>query len=302
MDSFVKIDPKLIDVKLPEHDGYPDELAKGDTRDVLWDVCGSSSREFPKSLWIEPKDWAAKARENDLHKTWPMNWIDRYTNQTPTHECTCHSLTRAMEGARNRQRGVKFPDGPKRDFRYEDSAKFGSVWISPLSVYSEANPRQWGGAGIRQVLEIAVRRGALPETIQPRDYGFKHSLVGTTGRGGKNQASGSWVAVRNFPAGWEETAKWFKPLEVIFPESWEQAVCLVLHGYFVCVGRSGHAIPWGQAMFEGDSFKSMAYPDSYDVTRYDSLGTVRSAWRGSFAIATMTTPDNWLDPAGALAL
>jgi hypothetical protein len=82
---------------------------------------------------------------------------------------------------------------------------------------------------------------------------------------------------------------------VIFPESWEQAVCLVLHGMFVGVGRSGHAIPWGQWMPDR---QVMAYPDSYDVTRYDSLRVVQSAWRGAFAIATMTTPDDWLKPAG----
>jgi hypothetical protein len=42
----------------------------------------------------------------------------------------------------------------------------------------------------------------------------------------------------------------------------------------------------------------MAYPDSYNVTRYDSDQTARSAWRGSFAIATVTLPDDWSRPAG----
>lgn len=302
MSAFEKIDPALIDAPLdPDlltdgQSGYPDELAAEDTPDALRDACGAASREFPESLWIDPKDWADKARDNDKYFTWPINYIDRYTNQNPTHECTCHSLRANAEGARNRQRGVSFPDGPKAGFRYDESTKYGSVWLSPLSVYAEANPRQWGGANVRQVMEIACRRGMLPEKIQPYEYNLKHQLQGTTGKGNSNQSRGSWVSVRNFPEGWENTAKWFKPLEVIFPGSWEEAVCLVLNGMFVSVGRNGHAVPWGKWNIES---QVMAYPDSYDVTRYDSLRTVKSAWQGAFAIATMTAPDDWMKPAGA---
>lgn len=298
----MKIDHALIDVPSNEisqspdgHGGYTDVLKAGDTKDVLKQVCGSASRDFPQHLWIEPRDWAAKEAENDQYKTWGLNYVDRFTNQDPTHECTCHSLSRAAESCRNRQRAISYPDGPVKDFRYSESATSGSVWLSPLSIYAEANPGQWGGAGVQQVLEIAIRRGFLPEKIQPRDYGFKHQLQGTTGRGGKNQSSGSWVRVSNFPDGWQETAKWFMPQEVIFPDSWEQAVCLVLAGYIVCVGRNGHAIPWA---FWNDAEKVMGYIDSYDVVRYDSLRTVKYAAEGGFAIASMTTPDDWNKPAG----
>lgn len=296
MNSFDPIDPALIDVVLDDHDGYPDNLAAEDTPDALRDACGSASREFPQSMWIEPKDWADKARENDQHKTWPLNYLDRFTHQGNSHECTSHSLSRNAEGARNRQRAISFPDGPQKDRRYQESAESGSVWLSPLSVYAEANPRQYGGANVRQVLEIACRRGMLPEKVQPREYGFKHAIQGTAGgTEAMNQSNGSWLRVSSFPAGWQETAAWFKPLEVIFPESWEQAVCLVLNGLLVSVGRSGHAIPWAQW---NPSQQVMGYPDSYNVVRYDSLRTVKSAWQGAFAIATMTTPDDWNKPAG----
>lgn len=303
IDSFTPIDPALIDVPSPEialspdgHPGYTPEMEAGDTTDAIKDCCGAASRDFPQALWIEPSDWADKARENDKYKTWPMNYVDRYTNQNPTHECTAHSLRANFEACRNRMRAVNFADGPKKGFRYEESAVSGSVWLSPLSIYAEANPRQWGGANVRQVMEIACKRGMLPEKIQPHDYGFKHDLVGTTGQGNNNQSSGNWVSVSRFPEGWQETAKHFKPLEVIFPGSWEEAVCLVLHGYAVSVGRSGHAIPWMQW---NPTSQVMAYPDSYDVTRYDSLRTVKSAWGGSFAIASVTVPDDWSKPAGA---
>lgn len=294
MNSFAPIDPALIDVVLPPS-GYPDHLAAEDTRDALVDVCGDAARDFPKELWIEPANWADKARDNDKYHTWGLNYLDRYTNQNPTHECTCHSLRANAEAARNRQRGVIYSEGPKKDFRYPESATSGSVWLSPLSVYAEANPRKSGGANVRQVLEIAAKRGFLPDTLQPREYGFKHAVVGTSGKGNSNQSGGKWVAVGQFPQGWEQTAAWFKPLEVIFPESYEQAVCLVLHGRLVSVGRSGHAVPWAQW---NAAEKAMAYPDSYDVTRFDSERTAKSAWQGSFSIATMTTPDDWLKPAG----
>lgn len=289
------IDQSLIDVTLPPS-GYTLEMEAGDTTDAVRDACGSAARDFPKSLWIEPEDWADKARDNDKYKTWPINYIDRFTNQDPTHECTCHSLRTNAEAARNRQIGLIYPDGPKKDFRYSESGNVGSVWLSPLSVYAEANPQQWGGANVRQVMEIACKRGILPDKIQPHEYGFKHALQGTTGRGNSNQSSGSWVPLSQFPAGWQETAAWFKPLEVIFPESWEQSICLVLHGRVVSVGRNGHAVPWGK----WDAAQQvMAYTDSYDIVRYDSLRTVKSAWQGAFSIDSMTAPDDWSKPAGA---
>jgi len=134
----------------------------------------------------------------------------------------------------------------------------------------------------------------LPDTTQPRDYGFRHAIHGTSGKGNANQSGGRWLPLSQFPDGWQETAKLFKPLEVIFPESYEEAVCCVLHGLLVSVGRNKHAVPWAQWM-AGE--RAMAYPDSYDVVRYDSERTARSAWRGSFAIVTMTTPDDWNNPA-----
>jgi hypothetical protein len=303
IDSFSRIDPALIDAPLDPalltdgHPGYTPKMEAEDTTDAVRSVCGAAARDFPPEMWIEPRLWAEWGKKNDEYQTWGMNYLDRYTNQQPTHECTCHSLIRNFEAARNRQRGIKFPNGPKKGFRYPESSK-GSVWLSPLSVYNEANPGQWGGANVRQVLEIACKRGILPDKTQPFEYGFKHAVQGTTGSGNQNQSSGPWMSVRNMPAGWEETAKWFMPDEVIFPESWEQAVCLVLHGLLVSVGRNGHAIPWA---LWNDAEQAMAYPDSYDVTRYDSLSTVKRAWQGAFAIRTVTAPDDWMNPVGVIA-
>lgn len=292
--SFSLVDSKLIDHVLAEHDGYPDELAAEDSRDTLWDASGDAAREFPQHLWIEPRDWADAARQNDQHKTWPINWLDRFTNQSPTHECTCHALRAIAEACRNRQRGIILGP-PVAGQRLPISAQSGSVWLSPLSIYAEANPRQRGGASTRGVLGIAQRRGFLPETIQPRDWGFRHAIVGTAGRGGVNQAAGSWVPLSRFPDGWEATARHFRPLEIIIPDSAEQIVCLVLHGLAVGAGRSGHAIPY--AVYNPVQ-QLLGYVDSYDVVRWDSMRMVRAAVGSAYAIASMTTPDDWEHPAG----
>lgn len=293
----MSINPALVDVTLPP-DGYPpEEQAQDFAAGVMAAMCaeaGAIVTEFPQHLWIEPKDWPDAARDNDVNHTWPLDYIDRFTNQNPTHECTCHAYRAVFEAAWNRQRRIAIgPPVPRQ--RLPTSAQSASVWISPLSVYAEANPGQWGGAGVRQILSIAAKRGALPEPIQPREYGFKHTLHGTTGEGGINQATGPWVSVSRFASGWLETAKFFRPLEYIFPDSYEQTVCLVLHGYAVGVGRAGHSIPY---MRWKPADNVMEYTDSYDVFRYDSVSRIRSTVGGSYAIVSTVTPDDWLKPAG----
>jgi hypothetical protein len=295
IDSFAPVDPALVDVVLPEHDGYPDEIAAADTPDAMRDACGAAARDFPDGLWIDAKDREDKARENDKNKTWGINYLDRFTNQDPSHECTCHALRASAEAARNRARGLIFSGGPVKGKRYEESAR-GSVFLSPLSVYPIANPRRYGGAGCIQVLDISCRNGFIPDKIQPAEYGFKHTLQGTTGRGGINQSSGAWITERQFPDGWKETAKHFKPLEIIVTTDWEQALCMLLHGIVLGYGRKGHAVP---PSFWNVASNVYGYTDSYDLVRYDSASTFRSAVRsGVYGIVTMTTPDDWMKPAG----
>lgn len=296
------IDPSLIDVVLPQHDGYPPELASEDTRDQLMSAAtdaGAVVTAFPSHLWIEPRDWPEVARQNDINRTWPADYLDRFTNQGAgnggysTHECTTHAFRAVFEAARNRQRRIAVGPPVPRE-RLPTSATSASVWISCLSLYAEANPGQWGGANVRQILSIAARRGCLPDRIQPREWNFKHAIQGTCGAGGVNQSRGSWLPVSQFPAGWQETAKHFRPLEYIFPESWEQTVCLVLHGFAVGVGRSGHSIPYTRWIPDQ---KLMEYPDSYDVLRYDSVNNIRNTVGGSYAIVSTTVPDDWEHPA-----
>lgn len=297
------IDPKLIDVTLPDETGYPSDIAAEDKRDVMMAMvqeAGATVTAFPDSWYIDPNDWDDAARDNDKYNTWPDSYLDRFTNQGSgnggysTHECTTHSLVKLAESARNRARAIAVgPPVPLK--RLEASATSASVWFSCLSIYAEANSREWGGAGVRQVLSIAARRGFLPDKIQPKDYGFAHTLQGTCGAGGVNQSRGPWVPLSKFPSGWQETSKHFRPLEYIFPETWEQSVCLVLRGIGVGVGRDGHAVPHMRWMPQE---KLMRYPDSYDIYRYDSINRIKATVGGSFGIVSFITPDDWNKPAG----
>jgi len=301
MSPLPTITSQLIDVTLPWDSGYPDKYKAADTTQAMRDAAGEAGAvvtDFPNHLWIEPKDWKEWSDRNDELGLWALDYRDRFTNQGSgnggysTHECTCHCLVACIESCRNRQRAIKVGP-PVAGQRLPISAQSASVWLSPLSVYAEANPDQWGGAYVRGTLAIAARRGVLPDKIQPREYSFQHTLHGTCGAGGINQSRGPWTPVSRFPAGWEKTAANFRVLEYIFPDSWEQTICLVLHRFSVGVGRAGHSIPY-QRWVHSQSL--MAYPDSYDVVRYDSLSRVRSTVGGSYAVVSVVTPDDWNEP------
>lgn len=283
-----------IDVVLSEPSGYPVEVSREDTREAMMAACGDAFKAIPNHLFIPKNERADRARFNTENGLWAMNRIDRYTNQgggrtkdgksaQGTHECTAHGFCYNWTAARNRHRAIIYPDGPKDEFRYPESAKFGSLFPSPMSLYNEANPSIWGGASIKSILNIATRRGLLPDLIQPGGIKFKHAMAGTMGVGNSNQSHGEWVPVRNMPEGWEETAEFLKPDEVYFPSDVDEAICLLLHGYAITVGRNGHCITWG--MWDADR-NIFPYPDSYDVTRADSYNTARGCAGGGYTVAS----------------
>lgn len=296
---------EIVDVVLPQHDGYPDDLAKLDTYPAMRGAVEefAAVTDFPQSLYIEPARWKERAQMNDELGLWAGNFIDRYTHQGNSHECTSHALRCVGESCWNRQRRIAL-GGPQVEKRLPVSAESASVWFSCISIYAEANPKQWGGANCQQVCKIAAARGFLPDIIQPKDYGFKHFMCGTCGgHPTVNQSNGSWPGFsngtfRNPPSGWidsnwRETAKHFRPLEYVFPRSTEEFVCLLLHGYAIGVGRSGHSVPIIGVKYDG-SKRYYPYFDSYNRTLYDSS----AYYSGSYCILTMTQPDDWSKPAG----
>lgn len=306
--SDLPITNAMVDVVLNHDSGYPDELARLDSPEAMCAAFGDTNREFPDSLWIEPRDRKAKAEENDRLGLWAADYIDRYTNQGggnggySTHECTTHALRAVAEACWNRQRRISL-GGPKVGERLPISEESASVWFSCLSIYAEANPREWGGANCQQVCRIACERGFLPDHTQPKNYGFKHTLQGTCGAGGVNQSRGNFPGwsgstFRNPPSTWEdsdwrETAKHFKPLECVYPRNTDEFQCLLLHGYAIGIGRSGHSVPIVGMKYEG-SRVYYPYFDSYDRLLYDS----RAYYSGAYSILTMTAPDDWSKPAG----
>ena len=304
----MSIDPKLIDIDFIEHDGYPENLAAEDTPDVLRcaaaDV-GVTIVPCPKH-WIVPrKDWVEIQKLGERNRTRPIDFLDRFTNQSPTHECTSHGGQAVFTMARNRQRRIVC--GPPKAGEMP-SVKSASVWLSCLSVYAEANPRERGGAMVRDILEISGRRGWLPDIIQPRPWKFRHAMQGTRGGGNVCQSSGEFPGWRNgnfirIPDGWDddrwlETSKHFRPLEIVVPDSFEEAVCLLLGGEEAMgiplhTGGRGHSIPYSFVDAENEV---IGYADSYNVIRYDSFRNARLS--GIYGIVSVTTPDDWDNPAG----
>lgn len=277
-----EFDQRLVDWVPAEETGYSAEVAR---LDGIASFAAAGMVDFPNHLWIEPKHWKDYARENDEYKTWPDDYRNRFTNQSPTHECTCHSLLQNMEIAWNRQR----------------KSKADAVYLSALSVYAEANPRIRGGASVVGVMQIAMRRGMLPDVNGPRGRGTQADIFNaalTCSAGNSERDGGPWVPVNRFPSGWENTARHFRPLEVINVETWEQHCCLVLQGYCVSNGRSGHAIPHVRIVWrDGELFSQ--YSDSYDLYRYDSVRSIKSGANYAYAIASTTVPDDWKRPAGS---
>lgn len=257
-----------------------------DTEDTVETFSAAGVIDFPDSYWIDPKDWEDKARENDKYGTWAEDYSNRFTNQSPTHECTCMALLQCCEIAWNRQRGSK------------DDA----VWFSALGTYEEANPRIRGGASVRGVLKLAMARGMVPEHDGPAGPGtqqskFKFTRCGTMGKGNATQSHGPWLPYKDYPAGHRDTSRHFRPLEIINVASWEQHFCLLLNGLAVGNGRSGHSIPHVRAVKRDGKWFSK-YKDSYDLFRYDSISMVRSGVGAAYCIASMTRPDDWKRPAG----
>jgi hypothetical protein len=285
--NHVITDRTAIDYQQPDFTGYPAHLAAQDTSANL---AAMGAKDFPNSLWIEPKNWKQYWADNkyDELNLSAMDMRNRFTNQNPTDECTCHCLVQCAETSWNATRG----------------GKGSPVLFSQIGIYSIANPGQWGGAGCQQVLRIAMQYGFIPERVHGQETRFKHTLWGTCGKGNVDNSTGKWVTESMNPEYFAQAAptrRHFKPTEVINPRSREEIVCLLIHRRGVGVGRNGHSIPYLQPVWESGQASekpTIAYSDSYDVIRYDSWSTVSSAVEGSYCIWSLTVPDDWDKPAG----
>lgn len=297
------IPKELIDVVLPFESGYTEDNARADTPAAIRAAMGSALTAVPQSWYVRPQDVRERAAENDRLGIWAENRWDRFTNQSPTHECIFHALVAVMEACRAKQLSSSFP-ALEVDKRLPASERFNIVWLSVVSGYAEANPGQWGGSSLRDAISIAVERGLLPDVIQPREYGFKHTMWGTAGKGTLNQSTGPWPGwsggtFKQHPKGWanenwRETARWFRAVEAVTCSSEEEYDSVLINGGAWGIARNGHSVPVGRIVFD-DGRKLYRYKDSYNVYRYDS----RPYMSGAYSILSMTAPDDWTKPAGA---
>jgi hypothetical protein len=261
----VTINPLDLDWSPTEDTGYVDPFME-DTSDNLA-MLGDEVRDFPSSLWIEPKDWKTYVADNKLWELDAEAVKQRFTNQGAgagirgTHECTCHSLSQQAEAA------IMAQNGGDPDRR---------IALSQIGIYAIANPGQWGGANVRRVLQIAMQYGFIPERIWGQEDKFDHTLWGTCGKGNANNSRGPWVTPQRNPeyfSGASETRQQIKPTEILNPRSREEMACLVLHRRCVGVGRRGHAVPYNRLVWQPgqrSEAPTFAYSDSYDVIRYDT--------------------------------
>lgn len=268
-----QFDEALLDFVHPEETGYSEDVSKHDGIEAFADA---GFIDFPSELYVDPKDYDKFAEERDATKTWALDFSNRFTNQSPTHECTTHAFIQGFECTYNMQLG----------------GLFYPVWVSPLSLYSEANPRVRGGAIVKEIARIALRRGVLPEYNGPNGQGtqrqfFKHTL--NCSAGNSDRDGGPWVALRNFPEGWESTAACFMPDKIINIRYWEEHMSLLFRGYCVPNGRSGHSIPHMRAVKQGGNWYS-CYKDSYDILRYDSIRNVRNGVGSAYCIMSVKRP------------
>ena len=286
-------------VKIPQHPDslnvdFPDDLADIEAFPWVETADGfAGCREVPDSFesygaaafadhfLIDEADWDDWARENDKHKAWAFDFNPRTTHQGKSHECVCHASVRAFEMAWCSQ------------FGEIENAIFGS----PLSVYSEANPRQWGGSYMQDALNIITERGIIPEHDgvngegYQRDSLFRHTLHQTAGR----SDSGPWVKVGNFPTGWKKTSRHLRFLEAYNINSKGAFGSALCRGWPIVNGRSGHSIPHAKLVWRDGRVHSM-YVDSYHRYGYDSMRMWSAG--GAYCVRTVTRPHSISRPAG----
>lgn len=285
MSSIITTLPTLIpdDPNQPHDDGWTP--GNEDTIDS-WDRMGQEEAfagriiSMPDSLKIDLSSSSVRARAQKLDELgmWAMDYSNRFTNQSPTHECTCHALIQNLEIAWNRMYELR----PKSER---------SVFFSPMYSYRVVHGSNWrGGDSMQRTMRGAMTTGAVPEHagrggVNDQKNRFKFTVAGTYGKGNEFNSSGDWMT--SIPSECDQWNDYFRIKTVINIQSVEEAVMLLLQGYSDGGGRNGHAIPHAAIRFDSTyDYRRAEYPyiDSYDVIRIDSYKTFRSAVSGMYCV------------------
>jgi hypothetical protein len=276
----VQVAPELIDVTHTFDGMKPGGYSESE-------LFSAGAKPFPDKLRIPRSDWDDWINENDKHKSAAIDFSARFTHQGNSHECVCHASVQSFEIAYNRQfAGTKY-----------------AVFFSPLSLYTRiTGGRQWGGSNVMDALSELMARGVLPEHDGPEWLGgkggqakrFKHTVHQTSGRSEDHWATKGWIRESQFGSDFESTARHFRVKEAFSISDREAHASALLRKLCIVNGRQGHSIPHAKLVKSSGKYLSK-YRDSYNVDRFDSEGL----WGGGFAIASVTSPDDPANPAGA---
>jgi hypothetical protein len=276
----LQIDQRLIDVPFK-----PDGMLPGGYNEA--DLYAAGAEPFPDSLLVPRGDWDHWINEQDKDKSSALDFSGRWTHQGGSHECVCHASVQAFECAYNRQ------------FAGLNYAFYGA----PLALYTLiTGGRQYGGSNVNDALRMMMSRGILPEHDGPEWLGgkggqakrFKHTVHQTSGRSEDHWPTKGWIRPDDLPEGNEQTSRHFRVLKAFYIGGSEQHFSALLRGYGIVNGRNGHSIYHGKGVKSNGSYLSK-YRDSYNRDLFDS----ERMTGGGYAIASVTTPDDPLKPAGA---
>ena len=235
--------------------------------------------EFPAALIIPRGEWQQWITSNQAAGFSLTLYNDTLNYQAPEHSCVSNATETAVRVVRNRQLGLKHV-----------------VKLSPMSLYCRMNSHRWGGSNVFANLEESSARGILPEDTPQNKTRFGSQVA---------RQNAVYFPKSDLPAGWQNTAKHFRPLKFFRVSTKEQFASALLRGFPVVNGRSGHSICHLELVCRDGRFLSK-YADSYGTQRGDGgyLYDSEEKWAtsGAWCLLSVTMPDDPAHPAGKLKL
>lgn len=216
---------------------------------------GDEAPTYPESQW---RDMAAamKLGCDDL--------VTRIYNQKSEGSCVANATSQAIEIVQAKQFG-----------------KENVVHLSAISLYKRIGRSASSGAVVSDAWDAINEKGVLPLDDEANKARFKHTMPNTG-------------FSTPYPSGWEETAKQFMGLEALAINNMQDGMSALLNGHPVVVGRSGHSICYCRPIVQ-DGKLVIKYANSWGDWGdkgygYDSSSKAGSAFRGAFAIRSVTVP------------
>lgn len=234
--------------------------------------------EFSADWLINEKDWRdvyeAKVKTNDFLVRYNL----KINDQNPESSCVCNAAETCIRVIYTRQLGTKW-----------------SIDFSPMSLYTRICSSRHSGSYMVDALNESKLNGILPERTEKNEKLFRHMLHQNT----------PWIRESQLPAGWQQTAKHFRPLEWHrLPKDDRAFMSALLQGMPICYGRDGHSIAALDPYWDEGNRRWLAkYAQSYGTETGDNgyQYDTRRMWEtdGAWCLRAMTVPDDPAKPAGS---